>query len=467
MSTYEFKVLVDDEGVRGEYGPLGTEPEPAGNGKLQLDKLTLDTVGLMNRWLSYWDFIENSNTRRKESLLEPETLEILGTQLWRLILNNDVGDALRRKIPRYGKPLRLSIAFKDDADATLRELPWEFLFEPQKRAFLATTTELLLTRYVSTQGKRVRVIEVGDKEEVRALLIAALPAGDKFAPAKLELGRLRTALKDVANLMVPDPIDVWNPAKIREVLTATPYHIIHVVGICKGAPGRPKIYLGGGRDGFHDPEQFVELLTVNDTRPQLVILHLCDFIDGDATENFERLAPALIKRQVPAVLALQYAYAVREEQPDYTGLGKQFYQSLVEGHQIGAAVQDSRRRLREERPDRRFGTPVLYLQEDGALRRPPPKPEVAKPAAKSGSSGGQKVKMTLIDLVESLKVDDEKKRAALKWVAVIDSQLSLTDVQNIVKEKLLGPLDPAMRNVFVEMLMALGRLEKKRDDGQS
>ena len=259
---------------------------------------------------------------------------------------------------------------------------------------------------------------------------------------------------------------------IREVLTETPYHIIHVVGICKGAPGKPEIYLGGGRDGFHDPEQFVELLTVNNTRPQLVILHLCDFIDGDATENFERLAPALIKRQVPAVLALQYAYAVREEKPDYTGLGKQFYQSLVDGHQIGAAVQASRRRLREERPDRRFGTPVLYLQEDGALRRPPrkpevAKPEVAKPAAKSGSSGGQKVKMTLIDLVLRLKLDDEKKREALEWVAVIDSQLSLTDVQNKVKEKMLEPLDPATKNVFVEMFMALGRLEKKRDDGQS
>jgi CHAT domain len=469
MSTNEFKVLVDDEGVRGEYGPPGRQPKPAGSGELHLDKLTLATVGLMNRWLSYWDVIENSKIKRMQSLLEPETLEILGTQLWQLILDNDVGDALRRKIPRNGKPaLRLSIAFKDNADATLRELPWEFLFEPQKRAFLATKTELLLTRYVSTEGERVRVIEVGDKEEVRALLIAALPANNMFLPAKFELGKLRTALQDVANLTVPDPIDVWNPAMIRDVLTETPYHIIHVVGICKGAPGKPEIYLGGGRDGFHDPEQFVELLTVNDTRPQLVILHLCDFIDGDATENFERLAPALIKRQVPAVLALQYAYAVREEKPDYTGLGKQFYQSLVDGHQIGAAVQASRRRLQLERRDRRFGTPVLYLQEDGALRRPPPKPEVAKPAAKSGSSGGQKVKKALIDLVLSLKLDDEKKREALGWVADIDQQLALIDVKNLVKEKIrLAPLDPAMKGVFVEMSLALGRLEQERDDGQS
>lgn len=466
MSTYEFKIVIDNESVTGEYGLPGFEPEPAGQGGLVLDKLTLETVALMNRWLSFWDLIEGSEIRCKETLLQPGTLEVLGTQLWKLILDNEVGKVLRKKIPEEGKPpLRLSIEFDDKADATLKGLPWEFLFEPDNRAFLATTTELLLTRYVSTDEKPVKVREVGDKEEVRALLIAALPDNEKFAIHREALWKLRTALKDVTNLTVPQPIDVWNPGKIGETLRATPYHIIHVVGICKGAPGKPKIYLGDGDNEFQDPEQFVNSLTVNATRPRLVILQLCNFVDGDATENFERLAPALIKRQVPAVLALQYAPKVN--QADKIGLGKQFYQSLVDGQQIGAAVQASRRRLREERPDRRFGTPVLYLQEDGALRRPPPKPEVAKPPAKSGSSGGQKVKMTLIDLVESLKLDDEKKREALEWVAGIDSQLSPTDVKNKVKEKMLAPLDPAKRKVFVEMFMALGRLEQEREDGQS
>ena len=302
---------------------------------------------------------------------------------------------------------------------------------------------------------------------MQALLIAALPSNPVFDAARWQLGKLRTALEDVTNLTVPEPIAVWDPVKVREVLAAEPYHIVHVVGICKGVPGKPKIYLGGGGDGFHDTDQFVEILTVNNTRPQLVILHLCDFIDGDATENFERLAPALIKREVPAVLALQYAYAAREDRPDYTGLGKQFYQSLVDGSQIGAAVQASRRRLREERPDRRFGTPVLYLQEDGALRRPPPKPEVAKPAAESGSSGGQNVKMTLIDLVVSLKLNDQRQRETLRWVADIDEQLALTDVKNIVKQKMRARLDPTSKDVFVEMLMELGRLGQEIEDGQS
>lgn len=466
MGTYEFKVLIDGKRVTGEYGLTGYEPEPAGCGELHLDKLTLDTVGLMNRWLSYWDLIEGSGIRRKETLLEPSTLEVLGTQLWRLILDNDVGDTLREKIPKEGKaPLRLSIAFNDKADATLRGLPWEFLFEPGTRSFLATKTELLLTRYVSTEGPRVRVKEVGDKEEVRALLIAALPAGDKFGQTRWALHELSIALKDVTNLTVPEPIAVWDPVQIKDKLTETPYHIIHVVGICKGVPGKPKIYLGGGGDGFHDPEQFVDILTVNPTQLRLVILHLCDFVDGDATENFERLAPALIERQVPAVLALQYA--ARVDQPDYIGLGKHFYQSLVNGQQIGAAVQASRRRLRDERPDRRFGTPVLYLQEDGALRRPAAESGGAKPTAQSRSSGGQTVQGALIDVVMSLRLGDEKTRELLEWVADIDSQLSLTEVKSLVQEKMLAPLDPTSKKAFVAMFMALGRREQERNDGRS
>ena len=137
MSTPVFKLLIDGEYVTGEYGRPGYQPSPEGQAKLALDQLTLDTVVLMNRWLSYWDLIQGSGIRRKECLLEPSTLEVLGTQLWRLILDNDVGQALKQRIPKEGKPpIRLSIEFNDKANSTLNGLPWEFLFEPEFRAIV-------------------------------------------------------------------------------------------------------------------------------------------------------------------------------------------------------------------------------------------------------------------------------------------------------------------------------------------
>jgi hypothetical protein len=469
VTTNEFKILIDGAGVTGEYGRPGYEPQVVGHGDLHLDRLTLETVGLINRWLSFWDLIAGSAIRRKETLLHVGTLEVLGTHLWMLILDNEVGEALKAKIPGEGKPpTRLSIEFDDRADASLKGLPWEFLYEPENRWFLSTKTELLLTRYVTTDKERVKVAQVGDRERLRALLVAALPKDDMFAVHREGLRMLGTALADVTNLDVAPPIEFWQPDEIAKELAATPYEIIHVIGICRGAPGSPQIYLGGAGDGFQDPAQFVETLTVNPTRPRLVILQLCDYVDGDATENFERLAPALIRRRVPAVLALQYA--ARADQADHVGLGKQFYQSLVDGEHIGAAVQASRRRLWTEFSDRRFGTPVLYLQEDGALRQPRPRfrsrSRTAKPTAESGTSGGQKIQMILIDVVERQGPWDDEMDWALDWVVALDQQFALAEVKSLVKEQMTAaPLRPETRKVFVEMFKALGRLE--RDNARS
>lgn len=66
----------------------------------------------------------------------------------------------------------------------------------------------------------------------------------------------------------------------------------------------------------------------------------------------------------------------------------------------------------------------------------------------------------LIDVVERLKLEDEKMREFLGWVADIDQRLTLTEVKDTVKEKMLAPLDPTSRNVFVAMFVALGRLEQ-------
>jgi hypothetical protein len=411
-------------------------------------------VHLLNRWLSGWDLIEGMSNRRFQSLLEPGTLEVLGAQLWQLVLANDVGEELRRRIPGTGSPpLRLSIEFHDSAAAALRGLPWEFLYDPEKRWFLATETELLLTRYVARPNGRAKVAQVGEKEKLRALLIAALPDWPGFAYQREVLGTLRTALTDIKHLEVPPPIGAWRQDEIRKALEGEHFQIVHVVGICKGDPGKPLIYLGeGGTNGFHDPSEFVDCLTAGHPRPRLIILQLCDYEDGDATENFERMAPALIEREVPAVLALQYP--PRRAEPDHVGLGKAFYQSLVDGNSIGKAVQESRRRLKDEHTDRRFGTPVLYLQEDGALLRPLRRAETTEPAARPGAPAGRSPRDVLIDVCLR-ELAPEELKPFLHWVAKIDPQRSAEGVRELVQAKLLGQVDPRTRDIYISMLMAI------------
>jgi CHAT domain len=460
MKTYEFTILIDERRVTGQYGVRGEELEPAGSADLVLDPIDLETVGLMNRWLSFWHLIEGSEMRLKQTLLQPSTFDVLGTHLWRLILANDVGAELKGRIPPEGeRPLRLSIEFADRADATLKGLPWEFLYEPHNKWHLATKTELLLTRYVTTDKTPATVGQAADKEELRALLIAALPYKDMFAIHRETLWKLRTALNDLEYLEVPKPIEQWDAAAIATELRTREYHIVHVVGICRGTPGNPKIYLGGGGDGFEDPLQFVETLTANPMRPRLVILQLCDFVDGDATENFERIAPDLIKRRVPAVLALQYA--ARDDQAENVGLGRQFYKSLVDGEHIGAAVQASRKRLLDTHRDRRFGTPVLYLQEDVALRRPRSQTGTATSTTQSGTSEDS-IRKALIRVVQKAEgLDDSEESDILLWVSYLDRLAGFDEMATAIREKLREPLGTKSLTIYARMLVVLGELGRE------
>jgi hypothetical protein len=480
VSGHEFKIRIGRDCVTGEFGLPGYEVVLSGPAPLDLDDLSLRTVELMNRWLSFWDLIDGSQIRCKENLLQPTTLELLGTHLWNLILHNEVGEELRAKIPPKGESaLRLSIEFDDHADATLKGLPWEFLFEPDGGWFLSTKTELLLTRFVTTKTDRIKAKQVSDKEGIRALLIAALPNGNqherKFTAERLALRDLRDALNDIPNLDVPKPIEVWDQGEVSRTLKSIPAHIIHVLGICRGTPGKPEIYLGGGGDGFKDPGTFISALTEHQNLPGLIILQLCDYEDGDASESFERLAPALIKHGVPAVLALQYAanpgwmgvdqdgLRTQMEPADYIGLGKQFYGALVGGVPIGTAVQASRKRLQEDRPDRRFGTPVLYLQEDGALR--PPGPQAAAPRTTTqsgGAPGAQALRNLMWDAVSS-DLTAGQGEAVLHWLAELDSHLELTDASNIVRDKMFSEPDPRLKTVYVTMSLALGKVRRGGD----
>jgi hypothetical protein len=443
--------------VEGEYGLAGSKPQPAGQDPNFLpDPIILATAVLMNKWLGFWGRIDASKIKGKDHLLQPKTLEVLGTHLWNLILQNDVGDALKRCIPKQGSkpPLRLSIEFADDADETLKGLPWEFLYEPDSK-FLATKTELLLTRYVSMPNGRIEVSQVGDREEVRALLIAALPDDDKFDTERKNLRNLRTALTAVAHLWVPDVIEVWDAAKIEKELEDTEYHIIHVVGICHGTPGHAQIYLGG--DSFQDPAKFVEVLTTNPKRPRLIILQLCDYVDGDATENFELLAPALIRNEVPAVLALQYAI----KQADQVGLGKGFYESLVKGEAIGAAVQASRRQLSLASLAHRFGTPVLYLQEDGPLcpRRSP----VYVTTASNAPSSTVSAREVMYDVADNVSgLGEEETDRILNWIVELDPGIGYAEARIKIRDRRLTvPHDQASHQVYRKMSKALQDMEAR------
>lgn len=126
-----------------------------------------------------------------------------------------------------------------------------------------------------------------------------------------------------------------------------------------------QIYLDDGEGpDWRSGEVLINLFSRNwelapEDRVQLVVLHLCEPSPLDFEVTFERLAPALVRQGIPAVIAMQYPLSERAE-----GLFvEKLYKGLAERRSIEEAVQGARYDLfRNFEGDRLFGSPVLYMQ---------------------------------------------------------------------------------------------------------
>jgi CHAT domain len=114
---------------------------------------------------------------------------------------------------------------------------------------------------------------------------------------------------------------------------------------------------------------------------RLVVLNVCDTGRGSAADAFSSTAAALIRRETPAVVAMQFeitdSAAIR--------FGQTFYQHVAKRRPVDDSVMRARRALRLAKKDTlEWGTPVLYLRAPGgrifdtAIAPPPrstPSPE--------------------------------------------------------------------------------------------
>src|SRR5690349_23765772 len=98
---------------------------------------------------------------------------------------------------------------------------------------------------------------------------------------------------------------------------------------------------------------------------RLVMLNSCDSAAGSPSDLFSSAAATLIRRGIPAVLAMQFEIS-DDAAIEFT---RSFYESAAEGRSIDAAVQNARLAVCLARPGSlEWGTPVLFLrQRDGHI----------------------------------------------------------------------------------------------------
>lgn len=348
-----------------------------------LSDLLLQTIERLNHWI------------KKDDTCDRQDLALIGRYLYNFLF--PPGSQIRTRFEENYKffdknkgassRLRIVLVFEENLGAKLASYPWEFLYksEGQRGFFLAgQRTELILTRFVPHQPAEIGVanpplrilLAVSQPKEYQQMDTAEVVSYLRSLPNKYA-GQID--LKIINNPTYKQLLDLLNPQHADCYLP----HIFHFIG--HGRPGQLALL----RDEDDVNELIIEHGVQSDTaswcdstmltqifekhQPRVVFLHAGNGAAAGSLDGFSALARDLVYAKIPAVIAMQYQISDR----DASLFAMEFYRQVSSGAPVDEAVRASREVLGHTVTgnemawnDRRFGTPVVYLQTEKAIILP-------------------------------------------------------------------------------------------------
>jgi hypothetical protein len=291
----------------------------------------------------------------------------VGDQLFQALFAGDVGycfEASKATARSQSKGLRLKLRIEPPL---LQGAPWELLYDGRAAEFLALSRWTPLVRYLAVPQP---IQALPARPPLRILGMAASPPDLPPIDLQAEQERLADAL---APLRRQGLVAIeWLPGQswraLHSALQGGDWHIFHYVGHAAYDPGAGEgILLLTDDGGTLHPLRSSELARLLHDQPllRLAVLNACDGARGDEQQAFSSLAAALVRRGLPAVIAMQ-APITDQAAVEFS---HSFYGALAAGLPIDAATGAARQALSLSRPHSlEWLTPVLYLRApDGRL----------------------------------------------------------------------------------------------------
>lgn len=346
MTYQDFQILVTADGAIRASSEQGEE-----RGELRLD---------VNKIRLTLSLIEKRQT-------DAGLLKGLGGELYQALYPPRVHGhwrATKASAEALGSGVRLRLIF---AAPELAALPWEFLYDESTNTFLANDTQTVLSRYLDVpQSKR----DLGAASRpLRILLVISSPKSLGKLDAAGEETLIREALAEHIRAGHIE-LDVVREATIRNItqrLRAKPCNVFHFIGHGDFENNRGLIALieQDGNARWLDEERFANLFL--DCRSVgLAVLNACRGASSSSYGAMTGVAPNLVRRGLPAVVAMQY-YVLDTTAKQFAD---EFYRTLALGWPVDASMQTTRNAISVEvgvdKPD--FATPVLYMRaKDGMI----------------------------------------------------------------------------------------------------
>jgi len=336
-----------------------------GGQALEEMRFPFDASELKNKLLALENALLRSGGSHRSISPDEQTVREFGERLFKAVLTGDVKtryEVSLREARQQKKGLRLKLRIHPPK---LALLPWEFLYDPDSGEYLCFSSNTPLVRYVDL---RRPVEQLPVTPPLKILGMVASPTDLPQLDVEKEKGHVEEALEILREkgLVELTWLEEQTWSALLEAMWGGPWHIFHFVG--HGDFDRNS---GEGRVAFSDEadRQIVlparKLARLLDDHPdlRLAFLNSCEGAKGGEGDPFSGTAATLVRRGVPAVVAMQYEITDKAA----IEFSRAFYHAVASNLPVDAAVAAARTAV-SMYDTLEWGTPVLYMRSpDGCL----------------------------------------------------------------------------------------------------
>jgi hypothetical protein len=309
--------------------------------------------------------LRSAATTRRIPARDERPVQRLGSELFDRLFTGDVRllfDMTRQQAVHRDARVRLVLRIRPPE---LAVLPWEFMYDARRDDYLSLSMPLVRYPEILEPVRPLRVTG-----PLRILGMVARPAGYDALDVDGEKAHLHRALgpliRDGGVHLGWAPGETWRD--LLHALSTSSWHVVHFIGHggFDSAAGEGVFYLSGdGGENYQLRASHLAQLLSPHHALRLVMLNSCDSAAGSDNDLFSSAAAALVRRGVPAVLAMQFEIS-DSAAVEFT---RSFYEAVAAGEPVDIAVRDARLSVCLSRPNSlEWGIPVLFLrQRDGRI----------------------------------------------------------------------------------------------------
>jgi len=347
--------------------PVAVLHSPAGETRATMT-FPYSDIELENRLLALEKTLLSSGKKLRQ-MFPPsqQPVQVFGQALFDALL---VGEVRSRYDVSVGaareqdKGLRLKMRIQPPE---LAALPWEFLYDSRQREYVCLSRYTPLVRYLEVPQP---ISPPNVTPPLRILGMSVSPSDLEPLDLVQERRRMQKAFRklDAKGSVMLTWLSGQTWRDLQQAMQGGPWHVFHFIGhgwFDRNANEGFIALADESGEAYHLSATALGRLLADHRSLRLALLNACEGARGGERDVFSSTAAILMRRGIPAVLAMQYPIT-DQAAIEFAG---SFYAFLANGMPVDAAVVEARKAVTMAVKNTvEWGTPVLHMRSsDGVL----------------------------------------------------------------------------------------------------